>query len=54
MVSCNKYGPNIQENIVVPRSNPIVKLIVSVGKSAMAIGIPKKDVLPIKPANCNE
>ena len=29
-------------------------MIVSVGKSAIAIGIPRKEVLPIKPANCSE
>ena len=28
--------------------------MVSVGKSERAIGIPRKEVLPIKPANCNE
>ena len=32
----------------------IVKLIVSVGKSAIAIGIPRNDVLPIKPASWDE
>ncbi len=28
--------------------------MVSVGRRAIAIGIPRNDVLPIKPANCNE
>ena len=30
-------------------SKPIVKLIIFVGKRAIAIGIPRNDVLPIKP-----
>ena len=47
-----KIGPNIQANSVVPKSNPIVKLIVFEGRRAIAIGIPRKDVLPIKPASC--
>ena len=51
-LSCRKKGPNIQANSVVPKSNPIVKLIVVVGKRAIAIGIPRNDVLPIRPASC--
>ena len=50
--SCRKKGPNIQANSVVPKSNPIVKLIVLEGRSAIAIGIPRKDVFPISPASC--
>ena len=50
--SCRKKGPNIQANSVVPKSNPIVKLIVVEGRIAIAIGIPRNDVLPIRPANC--
>ena len=49
-----KYGPKIHEKIVVPRSKPIVKFIVSVGRRAIAIGIPRNDVFPIKPPNCSE
>ena len=49
-----KKGPNIQANRVVPKSNPIVKLIVLVGRRANAIGMPRNEVLPIKPANCKE
>ena len=49
--SCRKKGPNIQANSVVPKSNPIVKLIVVEGRRAMAIGIPRNDVFPIKPAS---
>ena len=49
-----KKGPNIQANRVVPKSKPIVKLIVLVGRRANAIGIPRNEVLPIKPANCKE
>ena len=49
---CRKKGPNIQANKVVPKSKPIVKLIVLVGRRANAIGIPRNEVLPIKPANC--
>ena len=49
---CRKKGPNIQSNNVVPKSNPIVKLIVVEGKRAIAIGIPRNEVLPIKPASC--
>ena len=53
-LSCRKKGPNIQANSVVPKSNPIVKFIVSVsGKRAFAIGIPRNDVLPIRPASCS-
>ena len=48
-----RKGPNIQAKSVVPKSNPIVKLIVSEGRMAIAIGIPRKDVLPIRPASCN-
>ena len=51
-LSCRKKGPNIQANSVVPKSNPIVKLIVLEGRSAIAIGIPRKDVFPISPASC--
>jgi len=47
-------GPNIHANKVVPISKPIVKLIILVGKRAIAIGIPRNDVLPIKPPSCNE
>ena len=50
--SCRKNGPNIQANSVVPKSNPIVKLIVFEGRRAIAIGIPRNDVLPIRPAIC--
>jgi hypothetical protein len=50
--SLRKNGPNIQANRVVPKSNPIVKLIVLEGRSAIAIGIPRKDVFPISPASC--
>ena len=53
LFSRNK-GPNIQANRVVPKSKPIVKLIVLVGSRANAIGIPRNEVLPIKPANCKE
>ncbi len=49
---CRKKGPNIQAKRVVPKSNPIVKFIVSEGRRAIAIGIPRNEVLPIKPANC--
>ena len=42
-----KKGPNIQANSVVPKSKPIVKLIVLVGRRANAIGIPRNEVLPI-------
>ena len=45
-------GPNIHAKSVVPRSNPIVKLIVLEGRMAIAIGIPRNEVLPIRPANC--
>ena len=51
---CKKKGPNIQANRVVPKSKPIVKLIVFVGRRANAIGIPRNEVLPIKPASCKE
>ena len=37
----------------VPKSNPIVKLMVVEGRRANAIGIPRNDVLPINPASCN-
>ena len=47
-----KMGPNIQANNVVPKSNPIVKLMVVEGRRAIAMGIPRNEVLPIKPANC--
>ena len=47
-------GPKIQAKRVVPKSNPIVKLIVLVGRSAIAIGIPRNEVFPIKPDNCRE
>ena len=50
--SWRKKGPNIHANIVVPKSNPIVKLMVVEGRRAIAIGIPRNDVLPIKPASC--
>ena len=40
--SIRKKGPNIQANSVVPKSNPIVKLIVVEGRRAIAMGIPKK------------
>ena len=50
--SLRKNGPNIQAKSVVPKSKPIVKLIVVEGRRAIAIGIPRKDVLPIRPANC--
>ncbi len=50
--SCRKKGPNIQANNVVPKSNPIVKLIVFEGRRAIAIGIPRNDVFPIRPASC--
>ena len=50
--SSRKIGPNIQANSVVPKSNPIVKLIVFEGQRAIAIGIPRKDVFPIRPASC--
>ena len=43
--SWRKKGPNIQANRVVPKSNPIVKLIVLVGRRAIAIGIPRNEVL---------
>ena len=45
-------GPNVQANSVVPKSNPIVKFIVFEGRRAIAIGIPRNDVLPINPASC--
>ena len=51
--SWSKKGPNIQAKSVVPKSNPIVKFIVFEGRRASAIGIPRNDVLPISPANCN-
>ena len=51
---CRKKGPKIHAKRVVPKSKPIVKLIVLVGSRAMAIGIPRNEVLPIKPANCKE
>jgi len=51
--SWRKKGPNIQANSVVPKSNPIVKFIVVEGRRASAIGIPRNDVLPIRPASCN-
>jgi len=51
-LSCRKKGPNIQAKSVVPKSNPIVKFIVVEGKRASAIGIPRNDVLPIRPASC--
>ena len=51
--SWRKKGPNIQAKSVVPKSNPIVKLIVVEGRRASAIGIPRNDVLPIRPASCN-
>ena len=35
-------------------SKPIVKLIIFVGKRAIAIGIPRNDVLPITPPSCKE
>ena len=47
-----KNGPNIQANKVVPKSNPIVKLIVVDGRRAIAIGIPRNDVFPIRPPSC--
>ena len=47
-----RKGQNIQANNVVPKSNPIVKLIVVEGKRAIAIGIPRNEVLPISPAIC--
>jgi len=50
--SCRKKGPNIQANRVVPKSNPIVKLIVVEGRRAIAIGIPRNEVLPIRAASC--
>jgi hypothetical protein len=50
--SLRKKGPNIQANSVVPKSNPIVKLIVVEGRRAIAIGIPRNEVLPISPASC--
>ena len=49
----SKKGPNTQAKSVVPKSNPIVKFIVDDGRRAIAIGIPKNDVLPIRPASCN-
>ena len=52
LFSLRKKGPNIQANIVVPKSNPIVKLIVVEGRRAIAIGIPRNDVLPIRPPSC--
>ncbi|KGG09091.1 hypothetical protein EV02_1770 [Prochlorococcus marinus str. SB] len=51
--SLRKKGPNIQAKSVVPKSNPIVKFIVVEGRRAIAIGIPRNDVLPIRPASCN-
>ena len=45
-------GPNIQAKRVVPKSNPIVKFIVVEGRRAIAIGIPRNDVLPMRPASC--
>ena len=51
--SLSKKGPNSQANNVVPKSYPIVKLIVLVGRMAIAIGIPRNDVFPMRPANCN-
>ena len=50
--SWRKKGPNIQAKSVVPKSNPIVKLIVAEGRRAIAIGMPRNDVLPIRPASC--
>ncbi|KGG00376.1 hypothetical protein EU98_1908 [Prochlorococcus marinus str. MIT 9314] len=49
--SWRKKGPNIQAKSVVPKSNPIVKFIVVEGRRASAIGIPRNDVLPIRPAS---
>ena len=46
--SWRKKGPNIQANSVVPKSNPIVKLIVDEGRRAIAIGIPRNEVLLLK------
>ena len=51
---CRKKGPNIQANRVVPKSKPIVKLIVLVGRRANAIGMPRIAVLPINPGYCKE
>ena len=51
--SWRKKGPNIQAKSVVPKSNPMVKFIVVEGRRARAIGIPRNDVLPIRPASCN-
>ena len=50
-----KKGPNIQAKSVVPKSNPIVKFIVVEGRRAIAIGIPRNEVLPIslQAAKCN-
>ena len=50
----NNIGPSIQANNVVPISKPIVRLIVFVGKIAIAIGMPRNDVFPIIPPSCNE
>ena len=50
--SLRKKGPKIQANSVVPKSKPIVKFIVAEGRRAIAMGIPRNDVLPIRPANC--
>ena len=51
--SWRKKGPNIQAKSVVPKSNPIVKFIVVEGRRASAIGIPRNDVLPIRPESCS-
>jgi len=51
--SWRKKGPNIQAKSVVPKSNPIVKFIVVEGRRAIAMGIPRNDVFPIRPASCN-
>ena len=51
--SCRKKGPNTQAKSVVPKSNPIVKFIVVEGRRAIAMGIPRNDVLPIRPASCS-
>ena len=50
--SCRKKGPKIQAKSVVPKSNPIVRFIVVEGRRAIAMGIPRNDVLPIRPASC--
>ena len=47
-------GPKTHAKSVVPKSKPIVKLIVLVGRRAIAIGIPRKEVFPINPPNCKE